>query len=388
MLFNVSIYGFHILLFLVVFNSSLKYMYSSGVWNLLQIILALFILAITFMDKKNRVIINPKTLLVIIGLSAATLVSFFYQYAFYDSKVFFKFITLSLLMFCGVCYGRHLNVISFMKISNVFIVVFILYFSVLKIAVMDESANYLMYSIAIAFVAVANMGIAFYKDWDGKWLSCGLILLLYCFTLHSRSAIVLPMFFLLFFIFIDHVKKKKLLKLIGTSSTLIAILGGIAIYSDITLEDLSQLGYGAYRLISMLSGEYADDRGVLLYRSLQLISDNPLGYGIGAFWSLLGYYPHNFFVETALNFGVFVCLGYFVISCIAVIELSRSRIFILWFYALIYLYYLAAWMTSFDYLSSFQIHFALGCFISCLSLDVPPSSVALGSRVDPRPKYS
>lgn len=368
MLFNISVYGFHLLLFFVVFNSSFKYIYSSGIWNLLQISVAFIIIVLGFLDPKSRLIINTKSLVAIITLSGATLVSFFYVDAIYDSKEVFKFITLILLMFSGLCYGRYLNVIIFVKISNVFTVLFILSFSFFKIAVMDPSANYLMYSMAIAFMAIANLGLAFYKSWDAKWLSFGVLLLLYCFTLHSRSAIIFTMLFLLFFIFIDHVIKRKLLRMLSLLSIMIVTLWFVFLYFELTVENISNLGYGAYKLIGMFSGEYTDDRGSLLNQSLALISNEPFGYGIGAFWRLLGYYPHNLFLETALNFGVFVSLIYFFAACIALFELARKRTLTLWFYALFYLYYLAVWMSSFDYLSAFQIHIALGCFLSCLSL--------------------
>jgi O-antigen ligase len=126
------------------------------------------------------------------------------------------------------------------------------------------------------------------------------------------------------------------------------------------------LGYGAYKLIGMFTGEHTDGRGRLLQGSLQAISTNPFGYGVGSYDALIGYYPHNFFLEVMLSFGVFVCLIYIVVLVLAIYELYKAKEIKTWFFSLLYLYYLAIWMSSFDYLSSFQIHFALGGFVSCV----------------------
>lgn len=366
MLTKISFYSFHILLLLIVFNSSFKYIYSSNIWNLFQVLLVFFIFCINTLNTKKTVSCHIGSLIIIFTLSFLTLASFFYKGAFFNENDIFKHVTLILLMFCGSLYGKNLNVIFFVKLCNVFLVCFILTFNVFKLAVMDPLANYLMYSMAIAFVGVANIGISYYKNWSWTWLIAGLSILLFCLTLHSRSAILLTIMFLFFFIFIYHFKAKKMLRLFILNVFVILLLVIIIKVNQISLNDVSNLGYGAYKLLSMFSGEYSDDRGSLLSSSLLYIADDPLGYGIGSYWSLIGYYPHNFFVEVILNFGFIVFLFYFIVFVIAVFELTKTKQLNVWFYALLYLYYLAVWMTSFDYLSSFQIHFAFGAFVSSL----------------------
>jgi hypothetical protein len=357
---------FHSLLFLVVFNSALKYIYSVNLWNMLQLFLALclIVLGSIYKDRVYRGI-SVIALIFILFISFLTSLSFFYSLASFDMNDIFKFITLTIFMFSGLYFAQYLNVLPFVKVLNVFTFLFILIFDFLKLMKMDPNANYLMYSMAISFVCVANLGISYFRGWDFKWLIIGVILLLYCLILHSRAAIIFPIIFLMFFVFCYCLKENKMLKFF--SSMLIVFAIGLLVLSlyDVTIEDFSNLGYGAYKLIGMLQSEYSDDRGSLLRGSLQAIYTNPFGYGIGSYEELLGFYPHNFFLEVMLSFGVFVCLIYILVLVFAIYELYMAKEMKLWFFSLLYLYYLAIWMSSFDYLSSFQIHFALGGFVSC-----------------------
>jgi hypothetical protein len=331
-----------------------------------QLFLALCLIVLGSMYN-NRIHrgVSVRGLIFILCISFFTTVSFFYPLASYDINDIFKFTSLTIFMFVGLYCAQYLNVLPFAKVINVFTFAFILVFDFLQFMKMDPNANYLMYSMAISFVCVVNLGISYFRGWDFKWLIIGVILLLYCLTLHSRAAIILPIIFLIFFVFSYCLKESKMLKLF--SSTVIIFALGFLVLSlyDVTIEDISSLGYGAYKLIGMLQGDYSDGRGSLFKGSLEAIYTNPFGYGVGSYKELLGFYPHNFFLEVMLSFGVLVCLIYILILILAIYELYMAKEMKLWFFSLFFLYYLAIWMSSFDYLSSFQIHFALGGFVSC-----------------------
>jgi len=357
---------FHSLLLLVVFNSALKYIYAVNLWNLGQLFLALCLILLgSFYSNKDVKGGNALGLVFILMITLFTLIPFFYPLAAFNNSDIFKFFTLTIFMFCGLYFAHYLNVLTCMKAMNIFTFAFILIFDFLKLMKMDPNANYLMYSMAISFMCVANLGVSYLKKWEIKWLSIGVVLMLYCITLHSRAAIIFPIVFLMFFVFCYCVNENKLFQLFSCFLISVTLLIVVLSFYEVTLEDFSNLGYGAYKLIGMLQGEYSDDRGSLLQGSLQAISTNPFGYGVGSYDKLLGFYPHNFFLEVMLSFGVFVCLIYIMVLFFSIYELYKAKDIKLWFFSLLYSYYLAIWMSSFDYLSSFQIHFALGGFVSC-----------------------
>ncbi len=68
-----------------------------------------------------------------------------------------------------------------------------------------------------------------------------------------------------------------------------------------------------HRLFSEIGTE---PRVPLLLDTVYKIIDNPLGYGLGSSMRLVGYYPHNMFLESLLEFGILPTTFFFLIAAV------------------------------------------------------------------------
>jgi len=88
-------------------------------------------------------------------------------------------------------------------------------------------------------------------------------------------------------------------------------------------------------------------------RSIQLISENPFGYGVDSCYELIGNYPHNIFIEITLSFGVIIFILFLVFvtgffraftNVFSKIPLEPGLITV----GAIAIYFFLSWNTSFD----------------------------------------
>src|SRR5690606_37042694 len=70
------------------------------------------------------------------------------------------------------------------------------------------------------------------------------------------------------------------------------------------------------RLEATSSEDREEPRTAIWMKTIELISQNWLGYGANSYRQLMGSYPHNVFLETFLSFGVF---GFAIMLSIALI---------------------------------------------------------------------
>ena len=69
----------------------------------------------------------------------------------------------------------------------------------------------------------------------------------------------------------------------------------------------------AYRINRLFTQIGTEPRLPRLLDTVGKINDNPVGYGMGSSKRIVGYYPHNMFVESMLEFGILPALVFFII---------------------------------------------------------------------------
>jgi len=91
------------------------------------------------------------------------------------------------------------------------------------------------------------------------------------------------------------------------------------------------LGDAAWRVFSnrivdlLVLVQHSAGRDRLFYDSLELISESPLiGFGLGSYNTLLGDYPHNIFLEVALNAGIIGILAFLPIAVYSLLMVRLS----------------------------------------------------------------
>lgn len=122
--------------------------------------------------------------------------------------------------------------------------------------------------------------------------------------------------------------------------------------------------------IERLLDNYKDEPRFYVYiKSIELIINNPFGYGLQSYYKLLGFYPHNIFIEIMMSSGIFafvifLILFFYAFSCSAKIFFNRE----LSIYAMIFIYFTIQWSFSYDLSASYALLSSL-CVVSGIVLN-------------------
>ncbi|ELB8603048.1 O-antigen ligase family protein [Vibrio cholerae] len=271
---------------------------------------------------------------------------------------------LQCVFFVGVVY----------KYINIKILLAIIFFSSLFIAVIynlnflvpsgSGELSYLIVAMQILIGFGVAMGFIFHGDNRYRYISIPVALFMgySILTLSSRSAII-AIFLLL--IMVSVMKNIR-----AVISVFFIIIFSLYLYSDLILLFLSENvlnEYLVYKMQSLLSGDLNDPRFETYRVSVGLILDNPFGLGLNNYLKYIGYYPHNIFLEIALNSGLFFSLLFFIYVVYSGVILYVNRVNIGSFF-IFPLYYafitmLISWMTSNDLSSSYGIFLLLSIFL-------------------------
>ncbi|SHH14485.1 O-antigen ligase family protein [Virgibacillus chiguensis] len=167
-------------------------------------------------------------------------------------------------------------------------------------------------------------------------------------SLSGRSPVILSVLIPLIITIIHLFMEKRIVKKV---KVLIAILMFIPVFLFLVYNNMSD------RLLNTLTNDYNfenEPRFIIYSKSISLIKDNPLGYGLNS--GELGVsYPHNIFLETAMSGGIFslsilVIMLFFVFSkFFKAINYGSYKIVCS---ALALLYFLT-WNISYDLTSSY-----------------------------------
>lgn len=149
------------------------------------------------------------------------------------------------------------------------------------------------------------------KSWDWAWMIFSSI---YIFTCGTRGPIIVITVFLIYCLIIKmNVSKGKKVFYV------FAIIVFFAFYNSIAFENImhrlidlfGRLGVSTRIFEHMVDDTLISDssgRDLIYVRVLQLIKENPFGYGILGEYPFLNWNTHNLYLQIFMHFGVFVGL--------------------------------------------------------------------------------
>lgn len=229
-------------------------------------------------------------------------------------------------------YGVSAAIVGSLKINKNYIDKYMKIFSYINILVYSyiifyakdiyyEKMDYMIYgyimlqsTIFLIFLQVKNKKISFI-NFLLTFYSLFMILLF-----GNRFSILIGVLSIL--VFYWYYERKRMKKLI---LYFIILLGGLSLYFNlknilISINDLflkfNYKVYGILRLIRSLElkekgADVTSGRTDIYIEAIKIIKDNPLGIGIWGYlsevkskWLMLGYYPHNIFVEIGMHWGL------------------------------------------------------------------------------------
>lgn len=142
------------------------------------------------------------------------------------------------------------------------------------------------------------------------------LLLLALFSLPARGVVLFTGFAFFVMILIDVFHKSSLSSRVLKTS--FYLLVGMLFFSVYQNNISPAQAYRMNRLFTQISTE---PRIPLLSDTVYKIIDNPVGYGMGSSKRIVGYYPHNMFLESMLEFGILPTLVFFIITTVYPVRL-------------------------------------------------------------------
>lgn len=353
--------------FLYLVNPSLKFIYKNPIINIIPFFF--FILSIIFSKKYN---FNKNFILPFLFISLffiTTISSFFFNHSNIELKEIFRVISLYLAFTSGLILFNRINVSFIVILLLIWCVILSLLSNFNLINYQDgKDFNHLNFTLPLAMLV---SWLIFYINLKINIKKTHILLLLVSITYisiniifaGSRAAIAVPIFisFIYSLLFFKHINKKRIVSFI----TLCVIT--IIITLPIIMNKLS--GYFLYKLSRMSNIE--DDSRYRLYQKLyHILQDFPLGLGYHNYNTYINEpYPHNFFLEIALNSGIIVSLlllifiSYYLLKSIKISKFTELNIRNL-FPLICFSYFLLSWQLSNDFGSSAPLFFSMGLLIS------------------------
>jgi hypothetical protein len=353
---------------MVVNNSLLKLVYPSSIFNF--ILLASFFVLFIFQKHPRKYVLRVCLLCFI--LYFMVIISAFYPDASLDSiEDIIKLLSLPIYILGGYYSAKSLDV-KFILIFQSFLGLAVI--SLHFLGFYDFYAaggNYIMLGISVMISAISSYWLGLAYGVKGFFL-ISLILVISLLFLNSRSALGLTVIIM----FIMTIQLKLNSKHLHYSIMYMMVFLIILKFAfDWLLKEGGSLSYTLYKFKGMLSGSYEDERSNLYKTAINLIIEQPFGYGLSSHSNLLGYYPHNFFLEVTLNFGIVLSVYYCFLFSICTLKqipfLNKLNVIMKYFL----ISFGGVWLVSFNYSSSFQIHYLIGI---CLYLFVFENKVHTG----------
>lgn len=242
-------------------------------------------------------------------------------------------------------YGISAGIIGSLKIKGEYINKYLKQFSYMNIVIYSyivfyaediyyEKMNYMVYGYNMLQPTIFLMYLQV-KSKANSLINLFLIIysLFMILVFGNRFAILIGVFSGL--IFYWYYEKQKIKKII---LYFLIVLGGINIYINLKeilkyINDLFlEFNYEVYGILRLIRSLELKDKGVditsgriEIYReAVDAIINNPFGIGIWGYlfeikspWLVLGYYPHNIFIEIMMHYGI-IGLIFFIILILKV----------------------------------------------------------------------
>ncbi|HGN0207988.1 TPA: O-antigen ligase family protein [Proteus mirabilis] len=354
--------------FLYLTNPSLKFIYKNSLINIIPFFFFILVIILS-----NNYIFKKKLLspfLLISLFFSITISSFFFNISGIEFKEIFRIISLYFAFIAGL--------ILFNQINTRLLIIFLICWCI-SLALPSnmniinyhdgKDFNHLNFTLPLAMLV---SWLIFYINLKNKINFIFTLLLLIpiiylsinIIFAGSRAAIVVPLFIATIYslLLFNHINKKRMI------SFMILFSITIIISLPIIINKLSS--YFLYKL-STMSSNIEDDSRYQLYKKLYyVLQDFPQGIGYHNYsLYIMEPYPHNFFLEIALNSGILsslLLLLFIVYYLLKSIKLNRTRkldiknLIPLIFFS----YFLLSWQLSNDFGSSAPLFFSLGLLVS------------------------
>lgn len=335
---------------------SIKLIYSSSIINFIPF----FILAVCFLIKKSINVTNFKKKLILYWSIFTFFIFFFFINGLYldslETIIKYLFLYFSVLLIIITVSYKHLVCV------NLYLIIWGVFLSIWQIVSgiptqSELGQHYLTVSLPIGVALSNSLVVLIYGQNINKtkrfiYLLLTLVTFFSLTTLLSRSAIIFPIVILLLcsILILLFSKRSGFFKRVFYILFLLVLFQTSYTYLIESVE-FRQMN----RLISTLGSpekEYRIDR--LYEPAINFIQNSPIiGYGTNSSKFLLGYYPHNIFLEVLLTGGVFllsiflIFIFKFIYYFFKTIIYLRENVILLGFSSSA-LFFLLQWNTSFD----------------------------------------
>lgn len=234
------------------------------------------------------------------------------------------------------------------------------------VSMYDNAIHYNTLAVPVACSLISISGLLFFTK---KIVSGYLKIIMWiCMTLNllaltsspGRSPVIFSILIIILFSFLKAIfknKKSTLLNkhkknsLLKTAFILIIII--YVGYQNIQTK-LSSLWLERY--YNLFSKTEDEPRNQLWLPALNAIANNPLGYGLNSSETIIGFYPHNIFLEILFSAGIFGLIPFLLILFILFYQIRMIVAYSSYYLpvAMISIYLLLMWNVSFDLASSYM----------------------------------
>ncbi|MED4170868.1 O-antigen ligase family protein [Halalkalibacterium halodurans] len=357
--------------------------YSTEIVNILGTFLIIMV-GILRSLKKSTINVNLNIILAAISITLLwgfLLISSFWSPEVVESKSIFQYLAVFVASLTMLLLSNKSDIKYYLTLQ----VVWSLFVALMHLTVgiqtdSSQGEHYLTIGLPIGIGLVISTGYIVKRinvkdsNYHVLQIVIFIMLLIGLITLRGRSPVIMSIITIYFFWVMLILKSRR--KIIKNSFILTTITGiGLFIVakfsSDIWLD----------RLMRFSDSSYEEPRIEIYQRTIKLISENILGYGLNSYSSItMGNYPHNIFLEITFYSGLIglTFFSFFIwIFIKSVLKAITSRNFELITISMVAVYVLLIWNVSYS-LSSTYVPFVALCFaVSTINkLDFDNRSVA------------
>lgn len=292
-----------ITIFLLVATPSLKgILYETNILNFLPVIL---LIVAMIMNKGKAPIYNRLNFALVPLFISFLILSFFVSLILFGNPIIEEFIKVILILLVSIFLPLTVTFKS-LQISFSFLFfwgVFLCVKKVFFVLIFTENFHYLTVGYPISIMIIISFYKFFFKEKLVLKLFYFSIIIFGFFTLLTligRSPIIFPLFLILLFLIFNFFKE---IFNFNTSKIIIYLLSFISILRVLIYVVNNYIDpYLFSRFQKLMEG--SDNRSDAVYGpAIKAITDNPFGYGLGSSTHIIGFYPHNIFLEIALDVG-------------------------------------------------------------------------------------
>lgn len=309
-------------IFIIVESPSLKgVFYSTSLFNFLPIFLLLAIIFIKSSVSSIYLFINYSIVPLFLFFLILCEYVFILNFGFPDLTDFFKYIVLlilSLILPFAISYNSLNISFWFIVLWGVFLSIKKLFFNV----VFTDEFHYLTLGFSISIMII----ISFFKIIYTNKIVLKILFLLCIFlgylsllTLFGRSPLLFPTLLILSYFIIKFFQSlKKFNYLLILRYLFILFIFILTIYQ--VIQNFLPI-YLIEKFASISNGSDDSRTETLFKPALNSILSNPLGTGLGSSPKIIGFYPHNIFLEIGIDSGF---LGILLFVLLIVITINYS----------------------------------------------------------------